>query len=180
MTGWDIVFAITKIIAFTIILGLLLYITIQVNFIAKNLAVNCTGKMDFDPTKNYVASFVFPHVIQKTIGKQSIEGSLTGKKSSSTEGTFSVSVTTYKMDGTPDTPTTFDGQKYVYDKTSCTLKYTFVKPTDGSKGIEDYLSQYNITLTSPAYLVPNDGIRLAGQFKDKFVTIPLEVTAYPK
>jgi len=170
---------IVNILAYIVIVLLLLYIVIEIKFIVKNLPTNCSGDLNFDPTKNYIAKFNFPSIIQHLTKTTKIEGSLLGTKSSSTEGEFTIIFMSYSIDPTKQpSQQTFSGQKYVYNKETCSIAYTFYQPTDGSKGVEDYLKDNNIKLSEHANLVPNDGIRLTGSWEGP-VSIPLAVTAYP-
>lgn len=177
MTVWNVIFTIIKIIAYLMIFLMLLYVIIEVRFIVKNIPVECSGTQDFDPTKTYKASFVFPGIIAKATNTKSINGSITGTKTDSTTGTFTISFTSVPSDGKPPITTTFPGQTYSYDKTSCKLSYTL---TDAAPDVKQYLSKYHIDL-SPymADLLPNAGLRLTGNYTGLGFSIPLAVTAYP-
>jgi len=159
---------------------LLIYVIIQVKFITKNLPTGCTGLQSFDPTKKYKASFVFPKIIANQTKTTSISGSILGKQKSLNEGTFTITFTSYPEDGGKPEITEFPNQSYTYTKSTCKLIFKFFEPTDGSKGVLDYLKQYHIDL-SPyvSDLIENDGIRLTGKFSWGAINIPLIVTAYP-
>jgi len=159
---------------------LLIYLIIQVKFITKNIPTGCTGKQDFDPTKKYTASFVFPKSIANVTGTKSISGTISGKKDSLNEGTFTITFSSYPKEGGKVETTEFPNQSYTYTKSTCKLNFEFFKPTDGSKGVLDYLDQYHIDLSpNVADLIENDCIRLTGKFSWGILNIPLMVTAYP-
>ena len=161
-------------------LMLLIYLIIQVKFITKNLPTGCTGSQNFDPTKKYTTSFVFPKIIADATKTKSISGSISGKRDSLDEGTFTITFSSYPQDGGKVETTEFPNQSYTYTKSMCKLNFKFFKPTDGSKGVLDYLEQYHIDL-SPyvSDLIENGGIRLTGKFSYGILNIPLIVTAYP-
>jgi hypothetical protein len=121
---------------------------------------------------------LFGSIIEKLTKVKTIKGSLTGTKNTSTDGTFDITFLSYPSDGSAPSTSIFAGQKYIYDKSKCTLAYTFYKPTDGSKGVIDYLDKYHISLNPEAILVTNNGIRLSGNFSG-VIHIPILVTAYP-
>lgn len=159
---------------------LLIYLVIQLKFITKNLPTGCTGSQNFDPTKKYTASFVFPEIIANATKTKSINGSISGKRNSSNDGTFTITFSSVPQDGGKIETTVFPNQSYTYTKSTCKLNFKFFEPTDGSKGVLDYLKQYHIDL-SPyvADLIENDGLRLTGKFSWGVINIPLMVTAYP-
>lgn len=169
---------ILQILAYISIVLLLVYIIIELRFIVKNLPVDCDGKTEFDPTLNYIASFDFPSIIEKITNVKTIKGSITGTKSSSSDGEFTITFLAYKSGSDDPEKSVFPGQKYTYDKSTCTLTYTFYEPPDGTHGVQDYLNKYKIELSPSAYLVPNNGIRLTGNYVG-VVNIPIAVTAYP-
>jgi hypothetical protein len=177
VTVWTVIFTIIKVLAYLVILLLLLYIIIEVRFIVNNLPIACSGKQDFDPTKKYEASFVFPGIIAKSSKTKSIDGIITGTKTNATTGTFSISFTSNPLDGSKPNTTMFPDQKYTYEKSTCKLTYVL---TTGSQGVQQYLDKYHIDL-SPyvADLLPNAGLRLSGSYTGLGVSIPLAVTAYP-
>jgi len=159
---------------------LLIYLIIQVKFITKNLPTGCTGLQNFDPTKKYTAFFVFPDFIAKPTKTKSISGTISGKRKTLSEGTFTITFSSYPREGGKVETTEFPNQSYTYTKSTCKLKIKFFVPIDGSKGVIDYLKQYHIDL-SPyvADLIENDGIRLTGKFSLGILNVPLMVTAYP-
>lgn len=159
---------------------LLIYLIIQVKFITKNLPTGCTGSQNFDPTKKYTASFVFPDFIANNTKTKSISGTISGKRKTLNEGTFTITFSSYPQDGGKVETTEFPNQSYTYTKSTCKINFKFFEPTDGSKGVIDYLKQYHIDL-SPyvADLIENDGIRLTGKFSLGILNVPLMVTAYP-
>lgn len=175
--AWNVIFTIIKVLAYLMIFLMLVYIIIEVRFIVKNLPIACSGKQDFDPTKTYKASFVFPRFIAKVTKTKSINGTITGTKTNATTGTFSITFTSDPLDGSKPETTTFPGQKYSYNKSTCKLAYTL---TDGPQGVQQYLTKFNIDL-SPyvADLLPNAGLRLTGNYTGLGISIPLAVTAYP-
>lgn len=177
VNAYNVIFTIIKVIAYLVTFLMLVYIIMEVNFIVKNLPTACSGKQDFDPTKLYKAAFIFPGIIAKASKTKSINGIITGTKTTSTTGTFSISFTSIPLDGSKPSTTVFPGQKYSYTKSTCKLSYEL---TDGVQGVQQYLTKFNIDL-SPyvADLLPNAGLRLSGNYTGLGVSIPLSVTAYP-
>lgn len=94
---------------------LLIYLIIQVKFITKNLPTGCTGLQNFDPTKKYTASFVFPDLIANATKTKSISGTISGKRKTLNEGTFTITFSSYQDGGKVET-TELPNQSYTYTK----------------------------------------------------------------
>lgn len=170
MSVFNIIFGILKILSYILIVLLLVYIIVQVNFVVNNLPIECSGRVNFDPTLNYVASFEFPSFIAKlpNIQTKSISGSISGTKSSSTDGEFTIKFMAHPLDGSAGKQQTFPGQTYKYNKSTCELVPTFDEKING------YLAKYGVEITKIA-LVPNNGIRVTGKYLG---SIPLVITAF--
>lgn len=164
---------IIKFVAYVMIFLMLLYLIILVKYIVKNLPIECSGKQDFDPTKTYTTAFNFPPILEKTTGLQSINGSITGTKSSATSGSFTITFTSVPKDNSKPSTDIYPGQLYTYEKSTCSITFTLTPE------VNKYLTSYDIDLNDVAKLVPNDGIRLTGNYTGLDINIPLSVTAFP-
>jgi len=162
------IYTLIQIVFFGIFFALLVYTTVNVKYIINNLNISCTGQ-DFDPTKKYTASFVFPEFLQSKV--KSINGTITGTKTNNTSGTFSITFNSVSPTGT--TTDVFQGQKYSYSKSTCNLNYSL---TDD---VKNYLTEYKIDLAPYiADLLPNNSLRLTGNYVGLGFSIPLSVIAY--
>lgn len=167
-------------------------------YIKTHIIPPCGGNKQFDPTLKYTTSFNIPGIISglpalkglKSING-SIQGNADGKDSNTGKFTITFNEVYYDTSRNPS-PTLFPDQQYTYNIDNCKLSYTLCNdecvknnPTDYPSGnnesVTSYLSNYQITLQSPAYLLEDGSILLRGCWNapSGIPNIPLQLKAYP-
>lgn len=167
-------------------------------YIKTHIIPPCGGNKQFDPTLKYTTSFNIPGIISglpalkglKSLNG-SIQGNADGKDSNTGKFTITFNEVYYDASRNPR-PTLFPDQQYTYNIDNCELLFTLCNdecvknnPTDYPSGnnesVTSYLSNYQITLKSPGYLLEDGSILLRGYWNapSGIPNIPLQLTAYP-